>query len=438
MATEVNANPTKELFISMLTRDIDIRAAILELIDNSIDGAKRLKTDGDFSNLFIRIIFDSDHFVIEDNCGGIDIYTATEYAFRFGRSPKRNKEETKQQFTGVFGIGMKRSLFRLGNYFEVSSSTQNDSFVLKVDVDEWVRDDDKNWKFELNEEKRGLNNPIEETGTRIEIKKLHDGIQKQFSLDFFENTLISYIERFKTLSMDSGLSISINGKNVVFTNEKIVSSDSVVPYTFSDTSRPVSIRIIAGIAPKGSPEKAGWYVYCNGRLVVFADKTTLTGWGEGDTRQYHPSLAFFRGFVFFDSYDLELLPWNTTKTNVDASSEYFIYAKTKMREATKQITKDCSALMENEIPEEKQEAIFANKNLTTLNSSNINRMTSTTKPFSINVSEIKYNEPMANISFSKPLNQVDIVKEKMGVRTNKDVGIKAFDYYFKRECEEDE
>ena len=30
MATEVNANPTKELFISMLTRDIDIRAAILE------------------------------------------------------------------------------------------------------------------------------------------------------------------------------------------------------------------------------------------------------------------------------------------------------------------------------------------------------------------------------------------------------------------------
>ena len=42
MGSKVNANPTKEFFISMLTRDIDIRAAILELIDNSIDGAKRM------------------------------------------------------------------------------------------------------------------------------------------------------------------------------------------------------------------------------------------------------------------------------------------------------------------------------------------------------------------------------------------------------------
>ena len=48
MGTTVNANPTKEFFISMLTRDVDIKAAILELIDNSIDGAKRLRPDGNY------------------------------------------------------------------------------------------------------------------------------------------------------------------------------------------------------------------------------------------------------------------------------------------------------------------------------------------------------------------------------------------------------
>ena len=58
MATRVNANPTKEFFISMLTRDIDIKAAILELIDNSIDGAKRLRPDGDYSGLFINIKYE--------------------------------------------------------------------------------------------------------------------------------------------------------------------------------------------------------------------------------------------------------------------------------------------------------------------------------------------------------------------------------------------
>ena len=97
MATSVNANPTKEFFISMLTRDIDVRAAILELIDNSIDGAKRLRPEGDFSGLYIDITYDTEHFIIEDNCGGMGIDIATEYAFRFGRPTQRTQETSKQQ-----------------------------------------------------------------------------------------------------------------------------------------------------------------------------------------------------------------------------------------------------------------------------------------------------------------------------------------------------
>ena len=37
----VHAEPTKDFFISMLTRDLDLQDAIIELIDNSIDGIKR-------------------------------------------------------------------------------------------------------------------------------------------------------------------------------------------------------------------------------------------------------------------------------------------------------------------------------------------------------------------------------------------------------------
>lgn len=438
MATQVNANPTKELFISMLTRDIDIKAAILELIDNSIDGAKRLRPEGDFSGLFIDITYDTEHFVIEDNCGGMGIDIAKEYAFRFGRPSKRVQESSKQQLTGIFGIGMKRSLFRLGNYFSVISTTATDSFILNVDVEEWVQDESPNWTFSLNEEKSNLNNPIEKAGTKIEITKLHDGIKKQFGLGYFENSLISYVERFKTLAIENGLEIRINGKNVIFTSESIISFEDVRPYTFSDDYASVKIKIVAGIAPKGAPEKAGWYVYCNGRLVVFADKTTLTGWGENGIRQYHPSLAFFRGFVFFESSNLELLPWNTTKTNVDASSEYYIYAKTKMREATIQITRDCSAIIDNEIPDEKLAVLFSPSNQKALNSTVISSLTSASKAFMLKIPDIKYKEPMSGITFQKPTRQVEIAKEKMGVKTNKEVGIKVFDYYFKRECEDDE
>lgn len=36
---KVNASPTKEFFVEMLIRDILLKEAIIELIDNSIDGS---------------------------------------------------------------------------------------------------------------------------------------------------------------------------------------------------------------------------------------------------------------------------------------------------------------------------------------------------------------------------------------------------------------
>ena len=47
----------------------------------------------------------------------------------------------------------------------------------------------------------------------------------------------------------------------------------------------VKVDIIAGIAPKEGnnkhlPENAGWYLYCNGRLIVAADKSSLTTWKD--------------------------------------------------------------------------------------------------------------------------------------------------------------
>lgn len=113
---KVDASPTKGFFIYMLTRDIDVRPAIVELIDNSIDGAKKIRKDKGYKGLFIKISMSQDKFIIEDNCGGIDIETAQKYAFQFGRSSDR-ENDLHGYFTGIFGIGMKRALFKLGKKF---------------------------------------------------------------------------------------------------------------------------------------------------------------------------------------------------------------------------------------------------------------------------------------------------------------------------------
>ena len=51
----INAAPTKELFISMLIRDVTLRDAIGDLLDNCIDGALRLWPDGNYDGLNVSI-----------------------------------------------------------------------------------------------------------------------------------------------------------------------------------------------------------------------------------------------------------------------------------------------------------------------------------------------------------------------------------------------
>ena len=54
----VDASPTKGLFVEMLTRDIRMAMAILDLVDNCIDGAIRIRGDAAFTGLTVRITFD--------------------------------------------------------------------------------------------------------------------------------------------------------------------------------------------------------------------------------------------------------------------------------------------------------------------------------------------------------------------------------------------
>src|SRR4051812_25735665 len=99
----------------MLTRDIELLPAIIDLVDNSVDGA-RATTPGDLSSHRIDIVADADIFRISDDCGGIDIDVARDYAFRFGRPEGHTGTDHS---VGQFGVGMKRALFKLGSVFSV-------------------------------------------------------------------------------------------------------------------------------------------------------------------------------------------------------------------------------------------------------------------------------------------------------------------------------
>ena len=114
----IDAEPTKAFFVEMLTKDIGLEQAVLDLVDNSVDGAKALKGDNPllpFEGREIQIMISKEKFEIFDNCGGFDSEAARTYAFRFGR-PQGGQNRTPHSI-GQFGVGMKRSLFKFGNRF---------------------------------------------------------------------------------------------------------------------------------------------------------------------------------------------------------------------------------------------------------------------------------------------------------------------------------
>jgi len=124
------ANPTKDFFINMLTKDIPLTRAIIDLVDNSIDGALRLRPGGNYDHLQINITINNTKFVIQDNCGGIPLNIAKNYAFLFGRPAKA---EFTPNSVGLFGVGMKRAIFKMGTYFEVESKTQDWHYPVKIE-----------------------------------------------------------------------------------------------------------------------------------------------------------------------------------------------------------------------------------------------------------------------------------------------------------------
>ena len=333
----INAYPTKDLFISMLIRDVTLRDAIGDLLDNSVDGALRLRGDASYEGLWVHIELNAEEgfFRISDNCGGIPVSVARDYVFCFGRP--EGAEETVHSI-GVFGIGMKRALFRLGNNFRVESVAQDSSFTMEVDVDEWRQGIDKagdqvdetetraDWTFRFSdyEEDQEEEYPEEERGTVVTVTNLHPGVIEAFKIDNDTTSLIQELQREHFFSINNGLEITVNGVRLEAPELKLLESDDLKTAYWESLDELVKVRVYAGISEQTEyGVNGGWYVFCNKRLVLGPEQSKTTGWGiKTPIRipEYHSQFYRFRGYVFLDAEDPRDLPWNTAKTNMDLDS----------------------------------------------------------------------------------------------------------------------
>lgn len=427
---KINANPTKSFFITMLTRDISLDRAILDLIDNSVDAAHVIKN---FTGLKVKINITEDLFQIEDNCGGISQDIAENYAFRFGRDPEDHRETPGS--VGQFGVGMKRTLFKLGERFEVESSfrTENGSyeeFVINVDVQSWLHDKDRDWGFQLLKKNTSIKG-----GTKITVNQLHDSVREQFLINEFLVSLRKEIAEAHFQAIKKGLQITLNDEVITASEIKLKTSEQIKPICITRNIDGVTCKIFAGVADQDW-NLGGWYIICNGRLVEFAEKTKKTLWDVGVMPKYHDRFAYFRGVVEFESEDSSKLPWTTTKTGVDVDNKVYRIANKYMMEAFKPIQ-----IFLNDIVKEKEanskdsqvETILqdAIKVSNSVDYSGLDKNEYFTRP--------SFDKPMvpqthANVTYKVDKERGEIAMDISGANSYSELGRMTFEYYFNNEC----
>jgi hypothetical protein len=199
------------------------------------------------------------------------------------------------------------------------------------------------------------------------------------------------------------------------------------------------VNIFAGLAPRIDSEwtsdKAGWYVLCNGRVVVSADKTELTGWGRHNP-SFHSKHRGFVGIAFFFSKDPASLPWTTTKRGLNVESRVYQLARKEMSLIARPVLDYLNNMYPKDITEEIPEREFVDK-LKSINVSELGK--SSSGPFiSPDTKEIREKNKYISIQYKAERDSVDQVREKISQRkwSASKVGRYTFDYFIRMELEE--
>ncbi|OAP48781.1 hypothetical protein ATB98_20900 [Sinorhizobium saheli] len=298
---------------------------------------------------------------IEDDCGGISFVDARDHVFVFGAADQESHQEDQ---LSVYGIGLKRAMFKLGKNIQMTSDHKDGGFELKLDVGKWAESKEQPWKFNIDERPRASSGT-----TTLEVTALYKAVTSRLSDALFESQLRDRIARAYSFFISKIIDIYVNGHPVVA--EQVAISDNQASENFSVED--VNVAILAGLGvPKDKryvAETAGWNVYCNGRSVISYDKTSLTGWGvDGLLPAFQPKHRPFVGIVFFTSDHPESLPWTTTKLGVNTDNIVWQRTLKRMADIGKQVTRFLDARYSEDgtsiSSDELQDAIGSSKTVT--------------------------------------------------------------------------
>jgi hypothetical protein len=442
MVLRASARVAKRFFIDFITRDITLEDSLLDLIDNSIDSLIRARHIDVTVNLLqpprpkidvsrlptVDVDITPDQISVTDHSGGIPLKLAKEEVFNFG-----TQEPAQTGTLGVYGIGLKRAMFKLGEELEITSRTTRDGFSVHLDVPKWKADHD-NWTIPMKRERRASS--ASKAGTIIEIRKLRPDIKMRIIDGTLASNLTDTIGTTYCLFLDRHIRLRLNGSHVSPRPIPLGGSAEVVASKDEFSEDSVHVTIYAGLAArlngKWSIDRAGWYVLCNGRVVVSADKSELTGWAKPNA-QFVSKYRGFVGIVFFFSDNPDTLPWTTTKRGMNVESLAYQIARRHMVEAAQPVI----SFLNRMYPGDEQENIFERGIANDVTAVDVRLLTSAPRStFEANASPNRKAKTTVKVQYGAEVSELDRARRALRKPSwgASKIGRYALDYFLDREA----
>ena len=257
----------------------------------------------------------------------------------------------------------------------------------------------------------------------------------------FIQGMMSIISKTYPYLLDREIRVFINDKPIQPMTIPIATSSSITygEEVYSDND--VKVSIYTSLASRSEEddtwrlENAGWYILCNGRVVLRANKDEVTGWGrEGLLPRFVSKHRGFVGLVFFESKDGLKLPWRTTKSGINQESELYQSALLKMTTAARPVI----TFLNKMYPGDDADATTERSVVKGLNPLKLAESKSTkSQTFSVRTKRSTPKETV-NIQFTASVKDIEIAKKhlrdwKIGAGA---IAKKAFDYYIDNVCKD--
>lgn len=436
-----------------LVRDLALDDCIMDLVDNAMDSLIRIesidvserildsrargkKLHGRIPVVHIRVSADS--FEIIDNCGGISQDEAINETFILGHEKLPSGSRL-----GVYGIGLKRALFKIGDIIHIESRTQRDGFSVDLNLKEWAtkknKEGQEDWTIPIDLTE-GTQSPAN-AGTCIRVEDLHDDVQTRIRGGVFVGELAEGIARTYSVFLDRYVRVKLNDKWIKPEPVPIGSSKEVIPakerFVESSPEGSVTVTLTASLASPGESgqwkqDDAGWYVLCNGRVVLRANQDTLTGWGDGIASFHSGKFSKFVGIAYFYSERPDLLPWSTTKRGINRESEVYQKARARMVKTAKPIVSFLNRMYPTEMIQEPVERDIADK----VKRADIGKFVrGADTAFTVKPAK-KSLRTTTRIQYHAKVRDVEKIKKHLRNMslTNSKIGLATFEHYLKTEC----